>query len=298
MLFILDQSSDMSMNITNSYIIVSDQNTNTTSEDIDDKLNINTESSKSTEFTTIDSVPYSDEEAPSPKIFTTITNLKLSPSAWVGLLLMSIFGILAVILNFKTNKEFAIKEITPPLERSSEKLIADKNVETINKNFSNNIDFIAKNCSRMVSKRNSFAVFEHGTCVLLVEPLNDPVSVAKSSLTLLYNPNIGFQVKPLSNNNYIVIFDEYLSYWFSAEVLAKNKDAMMLDPRLARNENDLKRVKDLSDLEIRIGKLARLNLEADSKELKIKKIIRAKQNLREEIPPVPAMKDTLKPGPT
>ncbi|MGJ8656804.1 MAG: hypothetical protein ACSHX6_10170 [Akkermansiaceae bacterium] len=219
----------------------------------------------------------------------------MPPLTWISLFVMSVVGILAVLLHFKQNTDAntkpspteasAIHDSPTPVEIAISNKLSEKDntsasdTEDLNKNsFTNNIDLIAKNCSNMVTEQNSFAVFEHGTCVLLIEPLTDHVVSARSTLKLLADTKIDFEVKPLNNNNYLIIFDKYLFCWFSADQLAKNKDAMMQDKRLARRADDSATISPLSDLELRIGKLARLCLIADSNKLNIKKIIRAQKN--------------------
>jgi len=197
---------------------------------------------------------------------------------------MSLVGIVAVALHFVINSQdkdsgniLAVKlpEIQPEVKKET---LTPEQEEKKKKNsvFENNIDQIAKNCARMVTKKNSFAVFEHGTCVLLIEPLEDPVVSARSSLKILADPKTEFEVQALDNNNYLIIFDKYLFCWMFADQLARNKDAIMKDRRLMRNESDPPKVRSLSDMEIRVGKLARLCLLEDSRKLNIKKIIRAK----------------------
>ena len=268
--------------------------------------------STSKEFTSIDSVPVVETRPPKIKYEQNSKGLQLSPFAWAALVLMSAVGIIAVFLHFELNRHNPVivrkkapsttKAANPipkkQIHQQSEKRVDSSQINQMNSNgfskpkektplkresnsFTNNIELIAKNCARMVTHQNSYAVFEHGTCVLIIEPLDDPVVAAHSTLKLLADPNMDFEVEPLNNNNYLITFNKYLFCWFSADQLAKNKDAIMLDKRLARRVNDPARLKDLTELELRIGKLARLCLLGDSLKLNVKKIIRAKQTAKQ-----------------
>ena len=221
------------------------------------------------EYTSIDSVACFGADPPL-LIIPFKYSLKPPPTVWLTLLVTSLFGILAVTLHSKTNLALATVVMTSPDEEATKEEV----VKVINKNFSNNIGFIAAQCEKMVSIDKSFAIFEHGTGVLINSPLDEPATVAKSSLKLVFEPDIGFDVKALDNNNYLVTFEGSLFYWFSAKLLARNKEAMLMDPRLARKDKDSKKIKLLTDFEIRIGKLARLNMKADRDELAIAKIMK------------------------
>ncbi len=248
------------------------------------KYNSNSkDSDSSSEFASIRSVKCVDYEPPETKLPATPFNVSFHPSIWFALAIMSIVGIVAVTLHFIGNQEeerintLAIKlPEERPVKKEEVLTPEQKAVKKKNSVFENDIDQIAKNCARMVNGKNSFAVFEHGTCVLLIEPIEDPVLSAKSSLKILSDPKIEFEVQALDNNNYLIIFNKYLFCWMFADQLAKNKDAIMHDRRLERIQTDSPKVRSLSDMDIRVGKLARLCLLEDSRKLNIKKIIRAK----------------------
>ena len=257
--------------------------------------------SSSKEYTSIESVPVSNTPAPIQKASSPPLAFSLPPLVWISLAVMSIAGSIAVGLNYKVNapealtKENATKQ-APTITRKSDikqpirtqaPTPADKPKK---QRFTNNINLIAKHCANMVTAQKSFAVFEHGTCVLLIEPLEDPVVSARSTLKLLADPDIEFEVKALNNNNYLVVFDKYLFCWFSAEQLAQSKEAMLNDRRLARSHNDSPLMKSLSNLELRIGKLARLCLLTDSRSQNLQKIIRANN----QAPPTADVLNNLK----
>ncbi len=279
-----------------------------------------TASNPSKKFTSIDSVPVAETGPPKIKYEQNLKGLELNPFIWATLVIMSAVGIIAVFLHFEINRHNPVivkKQAPPPAktaapepqqqtDQKAERPIDSSQINQMgnathskpkeetalkreSNSFTNNIELIAKNCSNLVTHRNSYAVFEHGTCVLIIEPLDDPVVASHSTLKLLADPNMDFEVETLNNNNYLITFNQYLFCWFSADQLAKNKDAIMIDKRLARRVNDPSRLKDLTELELRIGKLARLCLLADSLKLNVKKIIRAKQTAK-QVPIQPASK--------
>lgn len=265
------------------------------SEDRECKEDVNSKS----EFTSIRSVPSVDREPPAIDLLPAKISLRLYPSVWFALSLMSLVGIVAVALHFLVNNtgdsasylaspvveqdmgEMALSNAPEAVETEEAK--EAKAAEARNATFVNNIDQIAKNCARMVTAKNSFAVFEHGTCVLLIEPVADPVVAARSSLKILADPRAEFEVQSLDNNNYLIIFDKYLFCWMFADQLAKNKAAIIKDRRLGRSPSDTPKVRSLTDIEIRVGKLARLCLLEDSRKLNLKKIIRAKRPEQDKV---------------
>jgi len=194
--------------------------------------------------------------------------LKLNFALWLAIIIMAVAGSVAVYLyNFKNQSQ------ENPAKDDSAK---QENAVPIEKvTYSGNIENIANQCKRMVSKENSFVIFEHGTCVRLLEPVTDHAESATSSLKILSSPNIDFIVKPLNNNNYLIVFNDYLLCWLFAKDIANMKEGMLTDHRLAPSDLDSEYVRKLPELERRLGKFARLLLQEDTKTITIKKIIRA-----------------------
>jgi hypothetical protein len=93
------------------------------------------------EYTSIDSVACFGEDPPL-SIIPSNTSLKPLPTVWFTLLVTSLFGIQAVILHFETNQAPATVVMTSPDEEATKEEV----VKVINKNFSNNIQFIAAQC--------------------------------------------------------------------------------------------------------------------------------------------------------
>ena len=195
---------------------------------------------------------------------------KLGFINWFTLLVMSCAGVVAVYLHSKQNGPVE-PEVSAPVETPKEDITEDSAAIV----YASDLDSIIAQSKSMISAQNSIAIFEHGSCVLIIEPVANPIQSAKSSLQILSSPNIEFEVKPLSNNNYLIVFNKYLFCFLFAKDIAPMKQAIMSDSRLNISKDDSSYIRDLSELERRLGKLSRLFLIADAKSLTIKKIMKA-----------------------
>lgn len=194
--------------------------------------------------------------------------LNLNPSLWLTILIMSSAGLVATYLyHFKNSSR---TQVTAPHTRSVD---TDASIEK--SSFTPDIHNISQQCSKMVSKENSFVIFEHGTCVRLLEPVTNHIQSATSSLKILSSPNISFVVKPLNNNDYLIVFNDYLFCWLFAKDIAHMKQSILSDSRLASSEKDPESIQGLTEFEQKLGKFARLLLLEDSKTVTVKKIIKA-----------------------
>ncbi len=183
---------------------------------------------------------------------------------WITVIIMSASGAVATHLYLKSNK-------------SEPRAIEENQEEQVSAVlYTADIKRITEQCTKMVSSQNSFALFEHGTCVRLLEPIVDPSESALSTLEILASPSVPFVVKPLNNNDYLVVFNEYLFCWIFAKDIADIKQALTLDKRLEPSKNDESEIQNLPDFQRRVGKLARLLLLQDANSKKIVQILRAK----------------------
>lgn len=195
--------------------------------------------------------------------------LRLNVTIWLAILVMSVAGVVATCLYHLRNPTHS-----SPLEIADSPTDTKKTIEKTN--YTPNILNITEQCKKMVSNENSFVIFEHGTCVRLLEPISDHSESACSSLKILSSPNLSFTIKPLNNSNYLIVFNDYLFCWLFAKDIANMKDALLTDPRLASSQDDPSSIKDIPNFEKRLGKFARILMMKDSKTLTVKKIIRAK----------------------
>jgi len=197
--------------------------------------------------------------------------LKLDFTAWAAILLMSLAGGVAAYL-------YHFKNGDPKPDPVAESTDASSVIY-----YTADIDKIIARCKTMVSEQNSFVIFEHGTCVRLVEPVSDHAKSASASLKILASPDVAFSIKPLNNNNYLVVFNDYLFCWLLAEDIAKLKEDILENVSLRENREDPKSIQELPEFEKRLGKFARLLMLEDAKNPVVKKIIRA--NLRSSTTP-------------
>lgn len=191
---------------------------------------------------------------------------RLNTNNWLTVTIMALSGAVATFLYLEKNTAQQTS-VTAPDENNT------KNLESAI--YSSNIERTTEECKKLVSNQSSIVIFEHGTCVRVVGPIEDLGGSALSSLAILANPSISFVIKPLSNNDYLIVFDEYLFCWAFAKDIAKIKDSLLTDSRLAASENDPETVKSLPEFQRRIGKLARLLVLKDAKSQKIIRILKA-----------------------
>ena len=194
--------------------------------------------------------------------------IKLNITVWFALLIMSVAGVVATYLyHFRNPDETKPKETTTTSE------LTETPTEKIK--YTPDLDEIIEQSKQMVSKENSFVIFEHGTCVRLLEPVRDHAETAKASLKILASPNLSFIVKPLNNNNYLIVFNDYLFCWLFAKDIANMKEGLLTDARLEFSQDDPTSINEMPDFEKRLGKFARLLMLKDSKSQVVKKIIKA-----------------------
>ena len=194
--------------------------------------------------------------------------IKLNLTVWLALLVISVAGVVATYLY-----HFRNPDQTKPREESTH---TPKDTPIDKSNYTPDITNIIEQSKKMVSTENSFVIFEHGTCVRLLEPVKDHADAAKASLKILASPDISFIVKPLNNNNYLIVFNDYLFCWLFARDIANMKKSLLTDTRLAPSIEDPSSINEIPDFEKRLGKFARLLMLQDSKTLVIKQIIQAR----------------------
>lgn len=196
---------------------------------------------------------------------------RLSMINWITVIIMSSSGAIAAYLYLKSNNEENTKNTDQP-EVTNPSATKDKPAI-----YSANIKRITEECKKIVSTQNSFTVFEHGTCVRILEPIDDPKESAISSLEILGNPSMTFVVKTLNNNDYLIVFNDYLFCWLFAKDIALIKQSLLTDTRLSLSLDDPKSIRDLPDFERRLGKLARLLLLKDAESKKVVLILKSKE---------------------
>ena len=192
--------------------------------------------------------------------------LKLDITAWAAILVMSLAGAMAAYFYHFKNGDPKSSKLESGVEVANEESIIY---------YTADIETVIGRCKTMVSEQNSFVVFEHGTCVRLIEPVLDHVESASASLKILASPDIIFSVKPLNNNNYLIVFNDYLFCWLFAKDIVKLKKDLLKNPSLGPHANDPQSIQEFPSFEQRLGKFARLLMLEDAKNPIAQKIIRA-----------------------
>ena len=97
--------------------------------------------------------------------------IRINPTVWVALLLMSVAGVVATYLYHFRN---------PDPSASIGATLSDQPTDTPKEkaNYTPDITNIIEQCKKMASIENSFVIFEHGTCVRLLEPVADHTEAA------------------------------------------------------------------------------------------------------------------------
>jgi hypothetical protein len=126
-----------------------------------------------------------------------------------ALLLAGIFGLAATIVlptgNFKKTSARlahlpARSEAAPIMEAAAE---------------------LVKFCSDNVTETRSFVLFRRGTCVIIDEPCQNPLAVARKKLDACVGEDVRFISEPTAEGDLIVTFKEPVFHRFSRDELAK-----------------------------------------------------------------------------
>ena len=231
----------------------------------------------SSDYTRIDALPTTNDSSginneglPANASGKSYENIAI----WITVTLLATVGLVATGMHFykhhyKPQKEAAAAAETSPAPAAPVSLKTEWDSR-----YTTNTDRVSEKCMKLVSDENTYTVFSHGTCVRVVEPSKDPVKSAKSTLQIIADPSLPYTVQALDNNNYIVVFNNYVFCWLFAEDIAANKKAILADSRFSPTLMDVEEGK-MTSFEHRLGKLARILVIADSHHLKEKKLIRS-----------------------
>lgn len=149
---------------------------------------------------------------------TCKTPLSSRVALLTALLLAGIFGLAAAIVlptgNFKKTSARlahlpARSEPAPIVEAASAAAPALSAAELV------------KFCSDNVTENRSFVLFRRGTCVIIDEPCQNPLAVARKKLDACVGSDVRFISEPTSEGDLIVTFKEPVFHRFSRDELAK-----------------------------------------------------------------------------
>jgi hypothetical protein len=81
---------------------------------------------------------------------------------------------------------------------------------------------LVKFCSDNVTEKRSFVLFRRGTCVLIDEPCQNPLAMARKKLAACSESDARFLSEPTAEGDLIVVFKEPVFLRFSRDELAKS----------------------------------------------------------------------------
>lgn len=149
---------------------------------------------------------------------TCKTPLSSRVALLTALLLAGMFGLAAAIVlptgNFKkTNGRLAHlparSEAAPIMEANTAAAPTSSAAELV------------KFCSDNVTENRSFVLFRRGTCVIIDEPCQNPLAVARKKLDACVGEDVRFISEPTAEGDLIVTFKEPVFHRFSRDELAK-----------------------------------------------------------------------------
>ncbi|WP_353568668.1 hypothetical protein [Haloferula sargassicola] len=138
-------------------------------------------------------------------------------------------------------------------------------------------DGLIRFCSSHVTETRSFVIFRHGTCVVLQEPVTDPIAEAERILRANNDPEARFLPELTSEGNLIVGFKEPLFHTFTAaEREAMLDELTKITPALLTPSERVSAADDwVPPTHARFGLLARRRMLEDAAKPIPVKVIRA-----------------------
>lgn len=138
------------------------------------------------------------------------------------------------------------------------------------------IDF----CAKEVKTDRSFVVFRHGTCVMVAEPVEDPLAAAIAILKEAAEPAAVFATAEEADGSVLVTYRQKLFQHFGAAHVRDLRSWLIdgYERLMTARELSAKTEKWNVPETTRIGLLGRWCLMRDAEELQPARIIRARQN--------------------
>lgn len=149
------------------------------------------------------------------------TPLSSRVALFTGLFLAGLFGLAAsIILPTGNFKKASNQAVTPPAQKKSANApIAEQTTSSANPGLS--AADLVKFCSENVTETRSFVLFRRGTCVIIDEPCQSPLNVAREKLAKCAEGDVRFLSEPTAEGDLIVTFKEPVFQRFTRDELAK-----------------------------------------------------------------------------
>ncbi|MCP5532209.1 MAG: hypothetical protein H7A49_10160 [Akkermansiaceae bacterium] len=194
----------------------------------------------------------------------------------VALLLAGVFGLAVAWVqpSFTLSKKGA----APIAHRVSENPGTTSNQPSGTMPTTEGEDLIAF-CSRHVTATRSFVVFKHGTCVVINEPCDEPMTKAKEVLARCTDPSAAFLTEPTTDGDMIVTFKEPVFHRFTpGEMVELQPWLREAAPALLTPQESVKAGDGwVPPNNARVGLLARRRMLKDASEVVPVKLIRARE---------------------
>ena len=132
-------------------------------------------------------------------------------------------------------------------------------------------------CSRHVTLDRSFVVFANGTCVIVNEPADDPIGTALEALNKCGGPEARFITREIEAESYMVTYSEPIFHCLFADEVAQL--APVVEANFSSFLTPAERLVQAEGWEppfdAKLGLLTRSFLNADVRDRKVAKVIRA-----------------------
>lgn len=139
------------------------------------------------------------------------------------------------------------------------------------------LDRLIGYCRSLVTKQRSFVVFANGTCVVVNEPSNNPVSNALGVLKRCAAPDARFITTKVEHGNYLVTYSQpafNCMFWDEVES-AREEIEHGYGAFLTTMEKQQMPADWNPPFHAKLGVIARTRMNADANALRVAKVIRA-----------------------
>lgn len=133
-------------------------------------------------------------------------------------------------------------------------------------------------CSRHVTVDRSFVVFTNGTCVIVNEPTEDPIGMARATLNKCGGPEARFITRRIESESYMVTYSEPVFHCLFPDEVAQLAPVVeaSFSSFLAPAERLVQPDGWEPPFDAKLGLLARTFLNADARAGEVAKVIRAR----------------------
>ncbi|WP_411827224.1 hypothetical protein [Luteolibacter sp. AS25] len=206
-----------------------------------------------------------------PLILTALANAPRILTM-VGLFVFALSGLVIALLapaendleNHETNTSKTKIQIIEP-EQYLGKDLPDPNLEKL-------VNF----CINHTTADRGFVIFSNGTCVLIPEPCEDPLTTAREMLANNAKPEARFLTERTTDGDLIVTFQNSVFHWVGSYELEAIRNWAEANLHSLFSPEEMKTIKPnwTPPMDARVGLVSRKRLLADGSGMEIVKILR------------------------